>query len=96
MMASVGGYGGVTAAKALDGVAEVTLVEPRDTFVHNVATLRAVVDPAWAERLFIPYENLLTHGRDRAAGLSGSTVEPASGARLAQQHADLLGAGAAR
>ncbi|MFI6500162.1 FAD-dependent oxidoreductase [Nonomuraea typhae] len=84
-----GGYGGITAAKALDGVAEVTLVEPRDTFVHNVATLRAVVDPAWAERLFIPYENLLTHGRirrDRAAGLSGSTVELASGARLTSDY----------
>ena len=45
-----GGYGGIPAAKALDDVADVadvTLVEPRETFVHNVAALRAAVDPAW-------------------------------------------------
>ncbi|NUR84782.1 MAG: FAD-dependent oxidoreductase, partial [Nonomuraea sp.] len=77
-----GGYGGVSVAKALDGVADVTLVEPRCTFVHNVATLRAVVDPAWTDRLFIPYGGLLNRGRvvhDRATGSHGDTVELASG-----------------
>jgi NADH dehydrogenase FAD-containing subunit len=49
-----GGYGGVTAAKALDDVADVTLIEPRDMFVHNVATLRAVVDPEWPSGFSCP------------------------------------------
>ena len=36
-----GGYGGIVVARALDDVADVVLVEPRDAFVHNVAALRA-------------------------------------------------------
>src|SRR5690625_6391649 len=52
-----GGYGGITAAKALDDITDVVLVEPRDTFVHNVAALRALVDPAWTDRMFLPYRS---------------------------------------
>ncbi|WP_034594509.1 NAD(P)/FAD-dependent oxidoreductase [Hamadaea tsunoensis] len=77
-----GGYGGITVAKALDEVADVTLIEPRDAFVHNVATLRAVVDPAWAGQLFIPYDGLLTRGRvrrDRAVEVHPGSVRLASG-----------------
>jgi NADH dehydrogenase FAD-containing subunit len=40
-----GGYAGIAVAKALDERTKVTLVEPRDAFVHNVAALRAAVDP---------------------------------------------------
>lgn len=58
-----GGYGGITVASLLDEAAEVVLVEPRETFVHNVAALRALVDPAWAPRLFLPYDRLLTRGK---------------------------------
>jgi apoptosis-inducing factor 2 len=60
-----GGYGGINAAKALDDVADVTLV-----------------DPAWLERIFFPYEHLLVHGRflrDRAVGIDGRRVTLASG-----------------
>ena len=32
-----GGYGGINAAKALDDVADVTLVDPTEAFVHNIA-----------------------------------------------------------
>jgi apoptosis-inducing factor 2 len=80
-----GGYGGITAAKALDDVADVTLIEPRDTFVHNVAGLRAVVDPDWADRIFLPYDRLLARGevrRDRAVHVSPAAVELRSGATL--------------
>ena len=42
-----GGYGGVNAAKALDPHADVVLVELKDAFVHNVASLRALVEPAF-------------------------------------------------
>lgn len=58
-----GGYGGIAAASLLDPVADVVLVEPRETFVHNVAALRGLVDPAWAPRLFLPYDRLLARGK---------------------------------
>jgi NADPH-dependent 2,4-dienoyl-CoA reductase/sulfur reductase-like enzyme len=41
-----GGYGGIHLAKALDDVARVVLIEPKDAFVHNVAALRALADPS--------------------------------------------------
>ena len=77
-----GGYGGITAAKALDDVADVTLVDPKDAFVHNVAAWRALVEPEWLERIFFPYEHLLAHGRfirDRAVAVDGRRVTLASG-----------------
>ncbi|HEY3954388.1 MAG TPA: FAD-dependent oxidoreductase [Streptosporangiaceae bacterium] len=81
-----GGYGGIAAAKALDDVADVVLAEPRDAFVHNVAALRALVDPAWAERMFLPYDRLLARGRivrDRAVRADSTGVTLGSGERLA-------------
>ncbi|MFY1692119.1 NAD(P)/FAD-dependent oxidoreductase [Plantactinospora sp. WMMB782] len=80
-----GGYGGISVAKALDDVADVVLVEPRETFVHNVAALRAAVDPDWTDRIFIPYDNLLVRGRvlrDRAVRVHPTAVELGSGTRL--------------
>jgi len=65
-----GGYGGINAAKALDDIADVTLVDPTEAFVHNVAAWRALVEPEWLDRIFLPYEHLLANGRfvrDRAA-----------------------------
>ena len=67
-----GGYGGINAAKALDDMADVTLVDPTEAFVHNVAAWRALVDPEWLKRIFYPYEHLLAHGRflrDRAVAI---------------------------
>lgn len=58
-----GGYGGIIAAKALEEFADVVLIEPRDTFVHHNATPRALIDPQWAEHLFLPYSGILRHGR---------------------------------
>jgi NADH dehydrogenase FAD-containing subunit len=58
-----GGYGGIAAAQALDEVADVILVDPKDAFVHNVASLRAIVDPKWPGRMFLPYDNLLKRGQ---------------------------------
>ncbi|GAB3297148.1 NAD(P)/FAD-dependent oxidoreductase [Parasphingorhabdus pacifica] len=77
-----GGYGGITAAKALDDIAEVVLIEPRDTFVHNVAALRALVDPTWTDRLFLPYDQLLQNGRviqDRAVRVDAQAITLGSG-----------------
>lgn len=84
-----GGYGGYGAAKALDGVAAVTLVEKRDAFVHNVAALRALVDPSWLTRIFLPYDRLLEHGRviqDRAVEADVGRVLLASGEELAADY----------
>jgi NADH dehydrogenase FAD-containing subunit len=77
-----GGYGGINAAKALDDVADVTLVDPTEAFVHNVAAWRALVEPEWLDRIFLPYEHLLAHGRfvrDRAVAVDGRRVTLASG-----------------
>lgn len=57
-----GGYGGITVAGGLDDVAEVTLVEQKDQFVHHAAALRAAVDSVWGHTIFMPYTRLLDHG----------------------------------
>ena len=80
-----GGYGGSGVARALDEFAAVTLVEPRDAFVHNVAALRALVEPEWLERIFLPYDRLLGNGRvvrDRAVSVEAGRVELRSGTEL--------------
>src|ERR1700674_2958998 len=80
-----GGYGGINAAKALDDVADVTLVDPKEAFVHNVAAWRALVEPEWLERIFLPYDRLLADGhfvRARASEVDGRRVTLASGAQL--------------
>lgn len=80
-----GGFAGINAAKALDDVADVTLVDPSDTFLHNLASWRALVAPEWLDRIFLPYDRLLRHGRfvrDRAVGVDGTTVTLGSGERL--------------
>jgi apoptosis-inducing factor 2 len=80
-----GGYAGVHAAKSLDDVADVVLVEPKDAFVHNVAALRALVDPSWLPRIYLPYDRLLANGRvvhDRAAKVDVGRVALASGEEI--------------
>ena len=77
-----GGYGGVNVAKALDADAEVVLVEPKDAFVHNIGALRALVDPTFLPKIFLPYDHLLAHGRvarDRAVDVTAHRVVLASG-----------------
>src|SRR5665811_1664644 len=58
-----GGYGGASLARPLDADLDVVLVEPKDAFVHSRAALRAVVDATWQDRVFFPYDRLLTRGR---------------------------------
>src|ERR1700730_4739631 len=80
-----GGYGGIAVAKALDGTRNVVLVEPKDAFMHNIAALRALVDPSWLPRIFLPHDGLLTNGRvvrDRAAVVDPHRVVTASGEEI--------------
>jgi NADH dehydrogenase FAD-containing subunit len=84
-----GGYGGINAASGLDDVADVTLVEPKRAFTHNVASLRALVDPQWPERIFFPYSGLLSNGRvvhERAVLVEPGRVVLESGAELAADY----------
>jgi NADH dehydrogenase FAD-containing subunit len=65
--------------------ADVVLVEPKDAFVHNIAALRALVDPAWLPSIYLPYDRLLARGRvvrDRAYAVDAGRVVLASGAEL--------------
>lgn len=80
-----GGYAGIQVARPLDDVADVLLVEPKEDFVHNVASLRALVDPAWLGTIYMPYTRLLRNGRvirDRAVKADGDRVLLASGDEL--------------
>lgn len=79
------GYGGIAAAAALDERADVVLVEPKDTFVHAIAALRALVNAEWLPRIFFPYDRLLSRGRvvrGRAALVEPGRVVLASGEEL--------------
>src|SRR5271166_5016462 len=81
-----GGYAGTALAKRLDPNADVILVEPRDAFIHNVAAIRALVDPSLLKTIILPYDKLLKRGRvvrERAAAIEEGTVVLQSGARLA-------------
>src|SRR5258707_10820580 len=80
-----GGYGGVNVAKSLDADVRVVLVEPKDAFVHSVAALRALVEPDFLPRIFLPYDKLLARGRvehDRAVRVTSRGVVVASGAEI--------------
>ncbi len=84
-----GGYGGIQAAKELDESANVVLVEPKDSFMHNVAALRALVDPTWLPRIFLPYDSLLANGRvirDRAISVEPDRVVISSGEEIAADY----------
>ncbi|WP_157801241.1 FAD-dependent oxidoreductase [Sphingobium sp. LB126] len=80
-----GGYGGIRLARELDEVMDVTLVEQRDQFVHNIALMRAVVDPSWLGRILLPYDRLLRRGqvvRDTAVGVRSGAVSLRDGGEL--------------
>ncbi|MDJ0419818.1 NAD(P)/FAD-dependent oxidoreductase [Rhodococcus opacus] len=77
-----GGYAGIRAARDLDDIADVVLVEARDTFRHNIGSLRAAVQPDWLPNLYLSYDKLLTNGRvvhDRAVEVEPHRVELGSG-----------------
>jgi NADH dehydrogenase FAD-containing subunit len=84
-----GGYAGIQVARALDDAADVTLVEPRDAFMHNVGALRALADPAWLPRIYFPYGRLLDRGqvvRDRVVKAEPGRVALASGGELSADY----------
>lgn len=80
-----GGYAGYSLAHLLDPHVDVTLIEAREAFVHNVAAIRAIVEPGLLERIIIPYDELLKRGRvirGRAASIDHSGFKLADGSRI--------------
>ncbi|WNV86134.1 FAD-dependent oxidoreductase [Umezawaea sp. Da 62-37] len=80
-----GGYGGSLIAKALDGEADVVLVDPRESFVNAAGSLRALTTPDWAANVFFPFDTLLERGRvvrDHAVSVDPKGVALASGGRV--------------
>jgi NADH dehydrogenase FAD-containing subunit len=77
-----GGYAGSMLARALDRAAEVVLIEPREAFVHNVAAIRAMVDPSLIDRMILPYDRLLVRGsvvRGRVTAIADGGVSLGDG-----------------
>jgi NADH dehydrogenase FAD-containing subunit len=80
-----GGYGGTLVAEALDEIAAVILIDPRDAFVNVAASLRALTQPSWAANAFFPYDTLLRRGRhvrERAISVDASGVTLGDGSRI--------------
>lgn len=80
-----GGYAGFTLARELDQHVDVTLIEAREAFVINAATLRVAVEPALIDDITIPYDRLLKRGRvvrGRAVSIDQDGVVLADGARI--------------
>lgn len=73
-----GGYVGFEVAKQLDGVADVTLIEEREAFVHPPAAIRSLVQPDLLEDIIFPYDALLQRGQvvqARAVSVTGEGVQ---------------------
>ena len=80
-----GGYAGYNLAHLLDPHVDVTLIEAREAFVHNVAAIRAIVEPGLLEKIVIPYDQLLKRGRvirGRAVSIDPSRVSLADGSAI--------------
>lgn len=84
-----GGYAGVELSKGLENDFDVTLVEPRDSFIHAPAMLRSLVDPATRKQAIIPYDKLLTKGRlikSLATTVTAKAVVTADGTEIAADY----------
>jgi NADH dehydrogenase FAD-containing subunit len=80
-----GGYAGFNLARLLDAHVDLTLIEAREAFVHNVAAIRATVEPALAGQIVIPYDRLLGRGRvvrGRAEAIDAAGVTLGDGQRI--------------
>ncbi|MDF3604909.1 FAD-dependent oxidoreductase [Paracoccus sp. DMF-8] len=92
-----GGYVGSAVARRLDGDLDVTLIEPKQAFVHTPAMIRALVQPGLSEQALLPYDPLLRRGRvirDRVTGIgSGGIGSGGGGSGGAADHVTLASGG---
>lgn len=77
-----GGYAGVVAAtrleRELEGVAEIVLVDPRDSHLIRHELHRVIRRPDFAERIQIPFETILDGATHRQARVTA--LDPEAGA----------------
>ena len=72
-----GGYAGVSVAKLLDRIFDVTVVDKNNYLHHKVGNLRAASNKEFAPMVLIPYDRFLKDGsviQAEVTGLSESTV----------------------
>ena len=84
-----GGFIGAGLAKSLEDVFDVTLIEPRDAFVHAPAMVRALVDSTVRDQTLIPYDRLLERGwlvKSRATEIRPDAVVTAEGEKIAADY----------
>ncbi|XP_026165145.1 ferroptosis suppressor protein 1 isoform X2 [Mastacembelus armatus] len=86
-----GGFGGIAAAQQLKSQGlSFTLIDMRDAFHHNVASLRASVQPGFAQRTFIPYAETFgdsfVQGRVERVDTSTQTVVLQGGREIQYSH----------
>ncbi|PRY26654.1 NADH dehydrogenase FAD-containing subunit [Aliiruegeria haliotis] len=80
-----GGYIGAELARELDHHMDVTLVEPREAFVHTPVMIRGVAVPELVEQALFPYDRLLTNGvvrRARVCSVQGTGVTLEDGTEI--------------
>ena len=81
-----GGYAGTMLARELDSHADISLIEPREKWVHNVAMIRALARPELLDDIIMPYDGLLKKGqvvRGRVAKMDGTTAILEDGTKIA-------------
>lgn len=86
-----GGFGGIAAAQKLKSSGlSFTLIDLRDAFHHNVASLRAAVKPGFAVRTFIPFRDTFgdsfVQGRVVAVNTDKQSVLLSDGTELQYSH----------
>lgn len=67
-----GGYGGLAVSRELEKLitkynlnVEILLVERRDRFFHCIAAVRALTEPGFSEKCWLPYDNIFTTDRGK-------------------------------
>jgi len=75
-----GGYCGIRCAQVLEkklksDVATITIIEKQEFAYHTVGTPRALVDPSYWPKLFIPHQNAFTSKRATVAIVHGKAEE---------------------
>lgn len=53
-----GGYAGVLTARRLDSEFNVVLIDRKNYYLHNIVTLRAVVQPEWEKFVCAKYDKV--------------------------------------
>lgn len=84
-----GGVAGSLAAKSLQFISDLTLIDPKEYFEIPWANLRAMVEPSFAERSVIHHKDYLTNGNvviSKAINVKENEVMTADGRSIAYDY----------